>query len=34
MGTVSLTVPVNVAISDTVSFTVNVPDGVTVANLI
>lgn len=30
----SITVPVNVAISDTVSFTVNVPDGVTVANLI
>lgn len=30
----SITVPVNVAISDTTSFTVNVPDGVTVANLI
>jgi len=29
-----ITVPVNVAISDTTSFTVNVPDGVTVANLI
>jgi hypothetical protein len=29
-----ITVPVNVAISDTTSFTVNVPDGVTVANVI